>query len=703
MSFQGSKKQIHLLGLLSLVFVLFSGGLGLFGQDKSKESNKRRIQYLNQLYVTLLPDDYRIHPTALAPTPEDSTWTDWQKRSGELPPDFKSMPSLPFLPDPLIIDEGGANIPVKTIEDWNTKRQWIKEQAQYWITGTMPPSPTNLKWTVLNERKVDGLMEKDVLLEFGPDHSASLHLTLLYPPGEGPFPVFMCSWKKDRYDWVQAGVRRGYIGVRFTATDPKYGFTDDSQEYEKIWWPEYDFSAINRWAWAASRAIDYLYTLPEINKDQIGLAGFSRNGKMALWAAAYDERIKAVVPISAGTGGENPFRYTSDKYRNETIELLTRVRPHWLHPRLRFYVGRESKLPVDMNSLMALVAPRGLMLTSSIIESAGNHFGIEQAYYSAKKAYDFLGAGDQIAVDLRYGLHAPANRDMERYFDFFDYVFKRGSMKPKNELFHTYSFSKWVRLSNEFIDPLDFRPNESDDLLKDKNAKPIKSSEDWEKKKKDIAQQLEWVMGKEPPSLGPGIQTDYLRETLKEPMLESTIGSQDISFGTLYYPINAEGKPKDDHLPVVIYLHEFSYSAGFSKSKEIIEQFTNSGFAVYTYDPIGFGTRIEEGTLFYDRFAKWSKLGRMVADVRWAIDELSAIEFLDKNKIMVVGYALGGTVALYSGALDPRISGVVSVSGFTPMRSDTTGKTAEGIYHYSHLHGLLPRLGFVVGVETRIP
>lgn len=36
---------------------------------------------------------------------------------------------------------------------------------------------------------------------------------------------------------------------------------------------------LTSWAWAASRAIDYLYTLPEINKDQIGLAGFSRNGK----------------------------------------------------------------------------------------------------------------------------------------------------------------------------------------------------------------------------------------------------------------------------------------------------------------------------------------------------------------------------------------------------------------------------------------
>ena len=56
-----------------------------------------------------------------------------------------------------------------------------------------------------------------------------------------------------------------------------------------------------RWGWAASRAIDYLYTLEYVNKEQIALTGLSRNGEMALWAAAYDERIKAVVPISGGT------------------------------------------------------------------------------------------------------------------------------------------------------------------------------------------------------------------------------------------------------------------------------------------------------------------------------------------------------------------------------------------------------------------
>jgi hypothetical protein len=219
------------------------------------------------------------------------------------------MPSLPFLPDPLIIDEGGKNIKVETMEQWQIKREQIKELAQYWITGKVPPPPENMKIEILGEKKLGELTERTVLLRFGTGYKGKLHVTLLIPPGNGPFPVFVCQWLKDRYDYVQAAVRRGYIGCRFTATDPKYGYPDDSEAYEAMYWPKYDFTTIMRWAWAASRTIDYLYTLDYVNRDQIALTGLSRNGKMALWAAAYDERIKAVVPISGGTAGEDPFRY----------------------------------------------------------------------------------------------------------------------------------------------------------------------------------------------------------------------------------------------------------------------------------------------------------------------------------------------------------------------------------------------------------
>jgi len=674
----------------------------IMAQNADDHPEERRKQYLEELFSVLEPDHLR-RSDALPPTPVDSSWSSWQKRTGELPPDFKSLPSLPFLPDPLILDEGGENIPVASMGQWMQKKHWIKEQTQHWITGSFPPPPDNLRAKVLRNQKIGELTEKEVLLEFGPDHTAKLHISLVIPPGEGPFPVFICPWKENQINWIQAAVRRGYIGVRFAATDPKYGLSDDSEKYMDLWWPEFDFSTINRWAWAVSRAIDYLYTLPYINKEQLALTGLSRNGKMALWAAAYDERIKAVVPISGGTGGENPFRYTSDIYNTETIELLTRWQPHWLHPRLRFFVGREHKLPVDQNSLMALVAPRGLMLSSSITESAGNSWGIEQAYLSAKKAYDFLGASDHVALDLRQGLHAPSARDMERYLDFFDFVFGRGTIKPENKLYHDYSFSKWLGLSGIIINPLEFERVKSGDLLVDENGDPIQNPIDWERKVARIKTKIHWGMGIEPPSLGPGQQPDYMRSVVGVPDVEDGIGVRPISFGNLYFPKNSSGAPLTDKLPVVVLLHEFSYSKGMGKSAAIIQEFIRKGFAVYAFDQIGFGTRLEEGKLFYERFPMWSKLGRMVADVRWSIDELSNIEFLDKNRILVAGYSLGGTVALYSAALDQRIAGVVSIAGFTPMRTDQNGKTAEGIFRYSHLHGLLPKLGFFVGNEDRIP
>lgn len=694
--------------ILSLILNLIIGGT--WRNTVMAQEDLSREQYLERL-LKVSPEDLTKPSGDQLPgtppahiSPQDFLWRDWLKRTGELPPDFDQMPSLPFLPDPLIIDEGGKNIPVVTISQWQEKRKEMVRLAQHWITGTPPPKPDNLTAEIQGERKIGSLIERNILLKFGPDQKAKLHVTLLIPPGEGPFPVFICPWKKDRYDWVQAAVRRGYVGCRFTATDPKYGYPDDSELYETLWWPDYDFSALMRWGWAASRAIDYLYTLDYVNQDQIALTGLSRNGKMALWAAAYDDRIKAVVPISGGTGGENPFRYTTDKYASETMPLLTWARPHWLHPRLRFFVGQESKLPVDQNSLMALVAPRGLMLTSSVTESAGNAWGIEQAYLSARKAYQFLGAEDHIALDLREGLHAPSMRDMERYLDFFDYIFGRGKIRPENQLMYDYSFSKWLGLSGEWFDPLSWPLNPPDLLFSDHEGEQIKNRTEWQEKVPDIRAKIRWVLGEEPPAMGPGIQTDYLQEVVGLPTVDAQIERQPLAIGQLYFSSAGDSDRAQKKLPLVIYLHEYSYSSGMAKSGKIITALARAGFAVYVYDQIGFGTRsFEESRLFYHRFPHWSKMGRMVADVRWAVDTLSSHPLIDPSQIFVAGYSLGGNVALFSTALDDRIAGMISVAGFSPLRTNTPERTAEGIYEYSHLHGLLPRLGFFIGHEERIP
>jgi len=107
----------------------------------------------------------------------------------------------------------------------------------------------------------------------------------------------------------------------------------------------------------------------------------------------------------------------------------------------------------------------------------------------------------------------------------------------------------------------------------------------------------------------------------------------------------------------------------------------------------------------------------MVADTKAAVDMLSNLENIDAQRIYAGGYSLGGTVALFTAALDERIQAVISVAGLTPLQTArgehrrtasgehrrTTEKDDTAIRWYSHLHGLLPRLGFFAEAKQQIP
>jgi dienelactone hydrolase len=648
----------------------------------------------------------------------DKTWEDWLRRTGELPPDFDTMPSIPELPDPLLLHENGRTIPVTTPELWARQKQSLRSQVEHWLFGTMPPAPNNLRSTVTATHREGTATVREVKLEFGPAQRATLRIELVIPDGKGPFPVFLTNHARNR-PWIYTAVRRGYIAAIYHATDPNYGNGDDSDAWIEIY-PDYDWSCLARWAWAASRTVDYLTTVPEVNAAQIGLAGHSRNGKQALLAAAFDERIGAVVPSSGNSGELDPWRYTTEPFANESIELLAGVQSHWFNPRLRFFAGREDKLPVDQNALMALVAPRGLMLYSGFAESAGNPFGFEQAYRSALSVYRFLGREQNIWMNLREGEHETTAGDVENFIDFFDAVFGR-RVQPKVERWiHGYTFDEWRRLSGEDINPSSYpvsRFNPSDDAATRKKR-------------------VQWALGDEPagvkrlavtklPSSGSG--DGWLAGLFKRPgadaatrarLRNEAMGWAEIPFGDdlkadLFYPAD---KPAGKW-PVVIWLHAYSYQNGWSvaspwmstgsdyrlEQRPSIPALVKRGFAVLAFDQIGFGARVLNARDFYRRYPHWSLMGKMVADTRAAIDALVALDVVDASRISLMGYSLGAKVGVLTAALDPRVHALAAVSGYDPLRLDTADRGVEGIKHFSHLHGLMPRLGFFVGNESRLP
>jgi dipeptidyl aminopeptidase/acylaminoacyl peptidase len=151
-------------------------------------------------------------------------------------------------------------------------------------------------------------------------------------------------------------------------------------------------------------------------------------------------------------------------------------------------------------------------------------------------------------------------------------------------------------------------------------------------------------------------------------------------------------------------MHPFAYSTGYSSdTRPLFASWTKRGFAVLAFYQIGFSTRVRDARFFYQRYPKWSLLGKMVADTRAAVDAVAALEAVDSSRICLVGYALGAKVGLITAAFNDRVKGVAAVCGVDPLRLSTAEKGTEGVRQYSHLHGLLPRLGYYVGQENPLP
>jgi len=634
--------------------------------------------------------------------PKSEPWEKWLAAKGGMPPNFDALTNTPYLPDPLRF-AGGREV---KREDWPRRRAELLSLFQYYVTGTWPPAPQNTRAASFKQREEAGSIVQEIVLEFGPLQAARLNVELIIPKGRGPFPVFITQDNHRR--WALVAVSRGYIGCVYAGADSR----DDTEAWRNIW-PAQDWTKLTRRAWAASRCIDYLHTLPFVKTNQIALTGHSRNGKTSLIGAAFDQRVNAVISSSSGAGGACSYRFFSETQFGEGIENITRAFPDWLHPRLRFFAGREHKLPVDQPQLLACIAPRPCLISSALNDGVESIWAIEHTYRSAWRAYDLLGRGNDLNLRYRPGGHETRVEDIEAYLDWLDSVFGRKPFAlPDCVIYPTYA--DWLRWSEAKIDPASYTTNGMGNLLADAEGKEIKTADVWLKKRDAIRERILWALGEAPPFAESepgsyGAEANHLATMLGRATLPAGIAKRSLNFGNyvtgdLYFPTNAD---RGGRLPVVIWLHPVSvshgYCAGYKRGENPHLALARLGCAVFAFDQIGNGTRLEEVRNFYGRYPQWSLLGKHVEDTLAAVEALNKVEFIDPKRVWLLGYSTGGMAALHAAALDERIAGVVSVAGFTPMRTDTLDKGTGGLARWSVWMPLLPKLGAFIGHENRVP
>src|SRR5437588_845944 len=101
--------------------------------------------------------------------PKSEPWEAWLQQSRALPPKFESLPSIPFLPDPLIFESGKV---VRSKEDWPKRRQALLASFQQYVLGSFPSSPGNVRPADIKSHEEAGAFIDEVVLEFGPEYKA---------------------------------------------------------------------------------------------------------------------------------------------------------------------------------------------------------------------------------------------------------------------------------------------------------------------------------------------------------------------------------------------------------------------------------------------------------------------------------------------------------------------------------------------------
>lgn len=156
--------------------------------------------------------------------------------------------------------------------------------------------------------------------------------------------------------------------------------------------------AISMWAWGLHRIIDYLVTVPELDKSRIAVTGHSRLGKTALLAAALDERIALAIPHQAGCGGTGPSRSKNPKA--ETVAIINKAFPHWFDDNFKKFNESVQRLPFDQNCLVALCAPRPVLYTNGIEDQWANPDGQFEMLKAASPVYKLLGVEGITAAEM---------------------------------------------------------------------------------------------------------------------------------------------------------------------------------------------------------------------------------------------------------------------------------------------------------------
>ena len=359
------------------------------------------------------------------------------------------------LEDPLVFANGKK---VSSRAQWAARRAEILDIFQHEMYGMMPQAGEGISLETLEEgTTLSGFAtRRQIRMWFRPDKTGPKVDWLVVVPNhvKGPVPVIMLlnytgnhemlpdeeifitdSWMRD-----QEGVKdhrmsnavrgryngdgestiyplgmltgRGYAVVTACycdiSPDPNRGDVKDGVPLQDtfaytgifdLWGPrdpsrDDNTTALTAWAWVLRRGMDMIEQDPTLDEKKVILTGYSRLGKAALIAGAFDERFPVVVPVQTGGGGA-PL---AKRNYGETVGTEVVSFRHWYCRAYDKYADNTEVMPFDQHMLLSCIAPRALLVEGfdqGWFDTKGEFLSVK----AASPVWEFLGKKGLPKVD----------------------------------------------------------------------------------------------------------------------------------------------------------------------------------------------------------------------------------------------------------------------------------------------------------------
>jgi dienelactone hydrolase len=290
---------------------------------------------------------------------------------------------------------------IKTWRDWTNQREKYRQQLREMLGLDPLPERTPLDAIVTGRLDRDDFKVEKLYFQSRPH----LYVTgNLYLPkkqtGRVPAILYVCGHSGVKKDGVSFGSKAHYqhYGAWFAQNGYVCLIIDTLQlgEIEGLhhgtyrenmwWWNARGYTPAGVETWNSIRAIDYLVSRPEVDRERIGMTGRSGGGAYSWYAAALDDRIKAAVPVAGITNLRDHVVENCVEGHCDCMYMVNTYR--WDYPQLA-----------------ALLAPRPLLISNTDRDEHFPFDGVVDVYKKVRRLYELDRKGADVALQMAAGPH----------------------------------------------------------------------------------------------------------------------------------------------------------------------------------------------------------------------------------------------------------------------------------------------------------